>query len=289
MNKIVLVDDDAKFSTTFINLAATHGIIVTSLKSLEKLKQILPKFTSSYAAVVLDVKCLLVDDQAKEDESFIGAAISYLDSNVSGFPRFILTADDSSFDVMTNFHAQETVFIKDPDSIERLFRQLSSVCENSEILRIKRKNSKVFSIFESDKLEREDEVRLLEVLKSYDETDRVKFKINLIRTIHENIYKSLNRRNLRIVPLKYLDSNGSPSFVQDFYNHLLGNPDKSNKHAPTTTVFQDSTIQSITRFIHSSCSEFIHDNSKTKYTISAYTYKALINALLELIIWSDGY
>jgi hypothetical protein len=36
-------------------------------------------YAHKYAAVVLDIKCLLKDNQAKEDASFITAALKYLD------------------------------------------------------------------------------------------------------------------------------------------------------------------------------------------------------------------
>jgi hypothetical protein len=57
-------------------------------------------YAHKYAAVVLDIKCLLKDNQAKEDASFITAALKYLDSTIPRFPRFILTGDESEFDTL---------------------------------------------------------------------------------------------------------------------------------------------------------------------------------------------
>src|SRR5580693_9274493 len=98
MNNIILVDDDQKFIDCFVNEAAAKNISISPKNSLDGLKQLLPTFAHKYAAVVLDIKCLLKDNQAKEDASFIGAALKYLDSTISGFPRFILTGDDSEFE-----------------------------------------------------------------------------------------------------------------------------------------------------------------------------------------------
>lgn len=87
MNSIILIDDNNDFIRDFTNEAFAKGITVASKNSLEGLKQLLPAYQHKYAAVVLDIKCLLQDSQAKEDSSFIGSALTYLNSTVPLFPR----------------------------------------------------------------------------------------------------------------------------------------------------------------------------------------------------------
>ncbi|MDM1362494.1 hypothetical protein [Myroides marinus] len=291
MNNIILIDDNDEFIKTFTNEAYAKKITVSAQNSLEGLKKLLPKFEHKYAAVVLDIKCLLKDSQAKEDASFIAAALKYLDSTIPQFPRFILTGDESEFDTLKRYYTEEKMFIKKPDHQEKLFDELLFSIKNAESLRIKRENFEVFDAFEKSLLPANKETTVLNIIKRYDERDDTHFKgiIADIREIHEDIYKSLNIRNKNVVPDKYMNGNGSPSFTGDFYKYLTGNPNYKNNHIPTTTVYQDSTISSQTKFIHSTCSEYIHSSSTTNFSISSYTVKSLINSLMEMIIWSKSF
>src|SRR6186713_2601441 len=125
MNSIVLIDDNKEFIQDFTNEAFAKGITVASRNSLRGLMDLLPKLSHKYAAVVLDIKCLLEDNQAKENASFITAALKYLDSHIPGFPRFILTGDESEFDTLKRYYTGEKMFIKKPDDQERLLNELA--------------------------------------------------------------------------------------------------------------------------------------------------------------------
>lgn len=291
MNSIILVDDNQEFIKSFTNEAFAKGITVAGVNSLEGLQQLLPRYSNKYAAVVLDIKCLLKNDQVKEDAAFITAALKYLDSTCSGFPRFILTGDESEFDTLKRYYTEEKMFVKKPDDQEKLLNELLYCVQNAEPLRIRRENVIVFDAFDRGLLAPNKENTLLNILRNYQETDLSKFRgiIGDIREIHEEIYKSINARNKRVVPDIYITGNGSPRLSGDFNKHLLGNPDFNNGHRPTTIVYQDSTISSQTKFIHNATSEFLHGSSGTGYTISRYTLKSLINSLLEVIVWSKQY
>lgn len=291
MNNIILIDDDQTFITSFVNEAVARNITVSPKNSLEGLKILLPKFAHKYAAVVLDIKCLLKDDQIKEDVSFIGAALKYLDSTTFDFPRFILTGDDSEFESLKKYYPDEKMFLKKPDDQQKLFNELNDCIKNAEHLRLKRENSIVFEVFDKGLLNLDKEKILISILKNYNENNFSNFRgvIGDIREIHEEIYKSLNIRNKKIVPDLYINGSGSPIFNKAFYTHLEGNLDPSNKFIPRSTVYQDSTLLSETKFIHQACSEFLHGTSKCQYNINNYTVKALVNALMELIIWSKGF
>lgn len=291
MNKILIIDDDSIFVQNFANEANAKNITVIGKKSLEDLKNFIPKYENQIAAIVLDIKCLLTNDQAKEDSDFIGSALTYLNTTIPHFPRFILTGDESEFQSLKRFYRTEQMFIKSPPDISRLLLQLEECIVNSSTLKIKRENIDVFKVFETKLIAENKESIVINILKNYNEKKPQNFKgiIGDIREIHEEVYRSLNVRNKAVVPDKYINSNGSPSFKNDFYKHLTGNPDHNNKHTPTTPVYQDSTILSQTKFIHSACSEYLHSTSNTGFSISSYTLKSLINSLMEIIIWSKSY
>ena len=291
MNNILLIDDREDFAETISIYFASKGITVIHRKSFDGLKELLPKSQHLLAAVVLDIKCLMTDDQEKEESSFITVALKYLDQKASGFPRFILTGDDVEFETIRNYFVEEKVFLKTPQGIDSLFIELDNCVQNAIPLRLKRENPLIFDAFEDGVLPMDKEYKVLNILENYNESNPANFKgiIGDIREIHEDVYKSINNRNNSVVPDRFISDNGLPSFKTDFYNHLLGNLDRNNKFLPTTTVYQDSTISSTTKFIHSACSEFIHDSSKEGYQISHYTLKSLINSLMEVIIWAKQY
>lgn len=291
MNSIILIDDNNDFIRDFTNEAFAKGITVSSKNSLKGLMGLLPKLAHKYAAVVLDIKCLLEDNQAKENASFITAALKYLDSQIPGFPRFILTGDESEFDTLKRYYTDEKMFIKKPDDQEKLLDELLLCVQNAEPLRIRRENVEVFDAFERTLLPANKEAMVINIIKRYNEKNSANFRgvIGDVREVHEEVYKSINARNKAVVPDRFINANGSPSFSGDFYKYLLGNPDHRNSFLPTTPVYQDSTISSHTKLIHSACSEYLHGTSRTGYIISSYTIKSLINSLMELIIWAKQY
>lgn len=291
MNNIIIIDDSQDFIQTFANEAKAKNMDVVSEQSLAGLKKLLPTLEHKFAAVVLDIKCLLEDDQDKEDSSFIGSALTYLNSTVPLFPRFILTGDESEFDALRRFHTNEKMFIKQPQDMEKLFQELEYCVQHAEPLRIKRGNVEVFDAFDRGLIRSNKEPTVLNIIKRYNEKDPANFRgiIGDIREVHEEIYKSINLRNKTVFPDQFINGNGSPTFSGALYRHLEGNLDRNNNYNPTTQPYQDSTIQNATKFIHTTCSEYLHGTSKTSYPINSYTVKALINALLELIIWSKQY
>ncbi len=289
MNNVLLIDDRDDFSTQFVEHARSKGIQVASKKSFEGLKEVLPKYQHKFAAVVLNIKCLLKDDQVMEDANFIAIALSYLDIHIPLFPRFILTGDDAEFESISRYFTQEKVFKKTPEDLEKLFVELKFCVDNSDPLRIKREYSDIFSLFNSGKLDSKAEQQLLTILKDgLAESNFGNFKgiFANIRSIQEGMYKSIHQRNPAVVPANMLKANGMIKF-NELMKYLSGNP--NNAYQATTTVYQNNTINYLAQSIYWSCGEYIHDDPTRMYFVSNYTVKALIYNLLELLIWSKQF
>ncbi len=289
MNNVLLIDDREDFSTQFVEHAKSKGIQVAPKKSFEGLKEVLPKYHHKFAAVVLDIKCLLKDDQAIEDANFITVALSYLDTNIPFFPRFILTGDDAEFESIGRYFKQEKVFKKTPEDLEKLFIELKFCVDNSKSLNIKREYSDIFTLFSVGKLHPSAEQQLLDLIKDgFSESDFGKFKgiFANVRSIQEGMYKSIHQRNPTVVKANMLKANGMIDFNK-LMKHLNGNPNHS--YQPTTTVYQNNTINNLAQTIYWSCGEYIHDDPNRSYFVSSYTVKALIYNLLELLLWSKQY
>lgn len=289
MNSIILIDDNNDFIRDFTNEAFAKGITVASKNSLEGLKQLLPAYQHKYAAVVLDIKCLLQDSQAKEDSSFIGSALTYLNSTVPLFPRFILTGDESEFHSLKKYHADEKMFIKKPDDQEKLFEELLFCVQNADTLKMKREYSSVFEVFQSGKMNDASEQQLLRILKDgLIEKDFGKFKGILadIRSFQEAIYKSINGRNKAVVPDNMFRQNGMIKF-NDLMKHLSGGAIPPT--SAITNIYQVPTIYQLANSLYWSSGEYIHEDPNRNYFISEYTLKSLIYNVLELAIWSKTY
>ena len=289
MNNILLIDDRQDFADGFLLESASKSITVIHRKSFDGLKEFLPRYQFKLAAVVLDIRCLVKDEQQKEDASFITVALKYLDQNVPGFPRFVLTGDDKEFEKFRGYFTDERVFLKTPQDLEKLFIELEHCIANSEILGIKRENRSVFEIFETGKMNDTAELLLIQILKDgLSEKEYGKFKGVLanVRSMQESIYKSINQRNKKVV----FDSMFKPNGMLKFYElmkHLDGYPDARGNS--TQVIYQNRTISQLANCLYWSCGEYIHEDPNRNYFISTYTVKSLINGLSELIIWSKQY
>jgi len=289
MNNVLLIDDRDDFATQFVEYAESKNISVAHKKSFDGLKEVLPTFQHKFAAVILDIKCLLKEDQEKEDSNFIALALSYLDRNLALFPRFILTGDDKEFESIGRYFMQEKVFKKTPEDIEQLFCELKICIDNSEPLRIKRENISVFQLFTNGKMNSTAEIQLINILKEgFNENEPSKFRGILanVRSMQENMYKSIHHRAPSVVPANMFKSNGMIEF-NNLMKHLNGNP--NNRYQPTTIVYQNNTVNYLAQSLYWSCGEYIHEDPNRTYFISNYTVKALINSLLELLIWSKQF
>nr|WP_290222935.1 hypothetical protein [Trichocoleus desertorum] len=289
MNNIILIEDQEKFANQFVREARSKDINITHRKSLDGLKELLPVYEYKYAAVILDIKCLLHDEQEIEKADFIGAAMTYLDQTVPRFPRFILTGDDTEFEGLSKYYSSEKLFLKTPQDLDKLFADIQFCIENSEELRIKREYLSIFEIFENGWMDNQSEQQILEIIKTgLTKRKRTQFKGILadIRSMQERIYKTINTKNKLVVPDGMFKPNGMIKF-NNLMKHLSGNPDQSYK--TTSHAYQNQTIAQIANTIYWSCGEYIHEDPNRIYFISDNTIKSLTYGLLELMLWSKHY
>jgi len=289
MNNILLIEDRTDFADQFAIEAKSRNINIVHRKSFEGLQEILPSLHHKFAAVILDIKCLMTDNQVQEDAGFIGAAMNFLNQNLPLFPRYILTGDDAEFDKFKSYFSKEKLYLKTPSDLKSLFEELKHCVDQSETLRVKREHYLVFEIFEKKRMNDVAERLLLKILLSgLLENDPGKFKgiLSDVRSMQETIYKTINSKNTNIVPNNVFETNGKIKFNQ-LMTHLNGYPDRQYK--PTRTIYQNGTIYNLANTLYWSCGEYIHEDPKRTYFISHYTVKTLINSLMELLLWGRQY
>ena len=288
MNSILIVDDREEFVKAFVTKMSAKSINVATAKSFEGLQKEMPKLHHKIAVVILDIKCLISDNQEVENENFIGTAITFLDQNYPKFPRIILTGDDDSFSDFQRFSKDEKVFLKGQE--DELFESIKWYCDNSENLKIKREYSEVFEIFENGWMETAQEIQMLNILKDLNEKDSSKFKgiLSAVRSMQEAIYKKINQKNKTIIPDNMFKSNGMIEWNK-LMKHLIGKSVETNcvqQRIPAVSAYKNQTIFNFADCLYWSCGEYIHEDTNRTYMISQYALKSLIYNLLELLIWA---
>ncbi|MBF4516374.1 putative DNA binding domain-containing protein [Flavobacterium sp. ANB] len=129
---ILLIDDKEEFKDTFKIIAQNKGFRIAWGKSFEDLKEILPELHLEIVAVILDIKCLMTNDQKIEKEDFIGSALTLLNQEYPDLPKVILTGDEKALDGIKMFFNTKTVEVykKESKEIDRLFLKLEHYSNN---------------------------------------------------------------------------------------------------------------------------------------------------------------
>lgn len=289
MNSILIIDDQKEFLDAFITKMSAKSISVATARSFEGLQKEMTKLHHKIAVVILDIKCLISDNQEIENEDFILTAITYLEQNYPKFPRIILTGDDESFKGFQRFNKNEEVFLKGQE--DELFDRIKYFCDNSENLKIKRDYSDIFEIFEQSLMDNAQEVQMLNILKNLNEKDSSKFGgiLRDIRAMQEAIYKKINQKDKAIIPDDMFESNGKIIWNK-LMKHLIGKSSETNcvqQRIPATSSYKNQTIFNFAEALYWSSGQYIH--TTPSYMISNYALKSLIYNLLELLIWAKQY
>lgn len=288
MNKILIVDDDVVFVEKFNQRALKNGFELFETNSLEQLKVKIKEVEHKIGAIILDIKCLLTDDQIIEDRAFISQALSFLDINYRHIPRVILTGDTNEFDNLQTLYPQEKLFLKQPEGFEKLFIELQYSCDNVDMLKIKAQHHDILEIFEEGLMDSTLEAQILNILKNLNEKDTSKFGgiLRDVRAMQEAIYKKINQKNKAIVPDSMIQLNGMIKW-NELMKHLIGKSSETNcvkQRIPDTSAYKNQTIFNFADSLYWSCGQYIH--TTPPYMISQYALKSLIYNLLELLIWA---
>lgn len=122
---ILLIDDKEDFKNDFKTIAQRNNYGLAWGKSHEDLVEKLPQIHLEITAVILDVKCLMTNDQEIERADFIGSALSYLNRKFPDIPRMILTGDEKALESIIYLHQNnEDIYKKEPEELKRLFTKL---------------------------------------------------------------------------------------------------------------------------------------------------------------------
>ncbi|AQR96490.1 hypothetical protein [Clostridium saccharoperbutylacetonicum] len=290
INNALIVDDREDFTKELKSEAKEYEINVASRTNLKEMIEFLDKYADKLTMIILDIKCLIEPMQEVEHESFLPAALMYLEKEYKYIPRVILTADSVSYEEVSRYHPDEKIFRKTTEDILKLFDYIKQKGEELPILKIRYEFSDMFKVFDKNYLCKDEEKELLELLKNMNSKDMTQIKNNLviIRRIQEKILQTINKNNKQIVPDRCMGNNGTVKF-REVDKHLKGNKSHQSNYIAISTDYYSGVIEEISPMIYNIASSTAAHNTyeNVDFPPSNYTVKCCTFALLDFIRWFD--
>jgi hypothetical protein len=291
MSKIyaLLIDDDIKWSQSIIIEALeAYNIELHHAQNLEEMKVFLTKYPNRYSTILLDIIGFKEKNQASADQSFIAAALKFLDHSYPALPRIIVTGEKGVWDSAREFWQDEIVFQKEDDDLTKMFKLIKENSRNYIVYKLKNKYKDIFSIFEMQYPNRDVQEKLklieqslLELLRKNNEGHFVTIKRNLstVRTIQETVFQCLYKIDNRLLSRVPFDKRGNIIF-DELNNHHNNHKIEGNEICPGVINCLRLPIYVLSSN-HGSHVPF-EDSSypPTKYTVQALTF-----ALLDFLKW----
>lgn len=251
---IILIDDEKEYCATMKNESRYYGMRVTDFQNWEEgIREFLSDVR--YKALILDAKCLIHQDDEKEDMNFLPYVLDKLreiEVNTNRHIPFVVSTGYFDNLVMFEKTLQERkakIFSKTAPKKE-MFEYLKSQIERSGEIQIEKEYADIFELFEKGHLDATFRSELMTLLKEMQTEDERKIADNFaaIRRIKETL--------MRVVKEKKPDFK-QPKMVYEFSN-LIKNV--------------SSTYGS-------------HGDKKLDYKSGKYAIISLTNALLEMLLW----
>lgn len=290
---ILLIDDEQKesaFIESFQNKARDFGMKITHFErgktGLEELKV----NSYKYEALILDARCIWDEKQEYPDDKFLTRAVAELErlerELYKTYPTVVNTGYIEAFQQEREFivSRQGEIFEKATDDESksiRIFEFLKDKIENSE----EWKYRDVFEIFDENYLNSSFRGHFLKLLKTCNSDDPTEIKKNLalLRSLQEEIFQTLNKKDPQIVPDYATKPNVS---FWKVHKHLSGNKEKHNNYQPTTEVFQNNWIEYLSEVIYKIASDNgSHNPYENTPLPNTYTIQSLKFAFLEQLVW----
>ncbi len=273
---MLVIDDDLSYVEALNRDARRFHIALIHAGSLEEGKELYEgRNGRSLGGLVLDVKCLKECHQKVPDSSFIAAAVRYFGEKAPSLPMVALTGEPDQYRNMKElFEGTLRVFSKGRDE-EEMLAWLREEAEKLDMVRISASHPEVFAVT-GRHLGRDAEEELLRCLRDMESADPTTIRNTLvgIRRFQERIYIALSKCDEALLPARLVS--GEINMV-GCYKHLVENG----------TVERYRIIDRFAELVYKVTSD---NGSHTpyadpKYSPTSYTVRAVIYALLDLILW----
>ena len=291
--KVLFVDDNKEYGKLLKITAEEYDIDLECKTNLEEMINYLSINKFNIGGIILDIKCKKTPN-SPEDESFIGAALTFLQANeeLKYIPRVILTGDKNGyFKSVGKIFSDETLFHKDFQEFDKLFTCLKEKAEHLASLKLRDTYKDIFNIFEKDYLDIEIENHVFILLNNKDKNELTEIikNLGLIRTIQEKILQTLNKKDKNVLPNNCFKLNKDLKFW-DAHKHLSGNKTKDNNYKPKTISYYSGIIETFSETIYkvSSDNGAHSPYENPDYYPTKYTDQSLTFALMDLLKWFEA-
>jgi ActR/RegA family two-component response regulator len=279
LERMLVIDDNRPYVEALHRDARRFGITLVHAGSLEEGREIYERNDSwSLTGVILDVKCLKERNQQVPDNSFLTAAVRFFSEKAPHLPMVVLTGEPTQFRSLSELYAGTLrVFSKGRDEADML-AFLREEAGKLDYVRIAGAYSEAFVTVRTH-LGSDAEQELFNCLRDMtsSEASTIKNTLGCLRRLQERIYIALSRADEKLVPSQYVS--GEINLVA-CYKHLV----------EKGVVERYRIIDRFTELIYKITSDSgAHTSySDPKYPPTSYTVRAVVFALLDLILWFDG-
>jgi CheY-like chemotaxis protein len=290
---ILLVDDEKDVCEVFIENAREISIDenfdlqITDCQNWQDGSELLQK--QYFHAVILDAKCMIDREQKTENFGFLSIALERLREIERKQDRHIPFAvntgqfGEREREMMSHLITERKGKIFDKKKPkEDLIKFLVSEIENESSTLIEKNYSDVFEIFKENLLDITFRNHLLKLLKVYtsDNPTDIKQSLSLLRSLQEQLFQTLNKKDKQIVPDTVISS------FRAIHKHLSGNKDRYQNYQPTTMVWQNNWIENLSECLYEITSDNgSHHPYKNTPLPNKYTVQSLTFAFLEQLLW----
>ncbi|MDD7984700.1 hypothetical protein PQO01_07030 [Lentisphaera marina] len=273
---ILAIDDNLDFLASLKDLAASESLYLYTCRSLESAEALLNEHgrESFFHGVILDYLCLKTEDQEIERADFLPEAIAFLNNNLEGVPRVVLSGESGHILGAMDIFPKEKFYDKGDEFHDELFGYLRTEGERLEDLKLISKYRDVFNVFDSGKLDGQIREKLFSLLKGMNKTSSANIQSNLskVRVLQDAILKSLSVQRPDLITLT----------GRDFY------PKKVFQTLSEAGEIKQN-IKDLGMTTYSITSEFgNHEPDPGCFPPTKYTVQALVNHLLDLILWANS-
>jgi hypothetical protein len=290
--KALLVDDDPRYAESFIDKAFLRDIEIVYKEDWESALTELKENFSDYAAVILDGKGKLSQDNRGDDPTHLSKAlqdINLLRGEKNFIPYFINTA---YVETLTEFHGTEKFFDKKKNQEDLLLNEITKAATINVIYRIKNKYSDVFACFGEKYLPVEASENLLGVLKQIENGTWSTSSFNSLRKIIEAIYKKLHEIDDELIPHSFMNFDRGTVNFEYCARRLTSGKEIRDKNGVIIASAIPSVVPKhlgwLIQPLDKICSICSHDYDDVRF-VNIYSLKTVVFGIMEMILWFRKY
>jgi hypothetical protein len=204
MHKVLIIDDQASYVQSQIELAANMGIELEHIDNWEDARKVLEKDPSYFKAVIIDGKGKLTKNGKEEDGNHLTAATKWLDGQkISG--KYIHYVINTGFiEEIKKWYDDMPLYSKLGQE-KKMFQDLLETINKSENVIVEGKYKDVLEAFDNKILPERGRQILVSLLVILENKRTINKPFNSIRDILEMVCKAANQIDSKLCPNDLID------------------------------------------------------------------------------------